>query len=66
LEPSPFLSNRQWSAAGIHLEPGRRPVENREKMTWKKVNKKLARILKRRELERQKKEEYFRLSQDPR
>ena len=46
-------------------EPGRRPVEIRDKMTWKRVNKKLKRILKRREIERQKKEEYTRLSQNP-
>jgi hypothetical protein len=40
-------------------------VENREKMTWRRVNKKLKRILKRREIERQKKEEYTRLFQNP-
>jgi hypothetical protein len=63
-EPSLYI-NWQWSAAGIHLEPLRRPVENREKMTWRRVNKKLKRILKRREIERQKKEEYTRLFQNP-
>jgi len=40
-------------------------VENEEKMTWKRVNKKLKRILKRREIERQKKDEITRLSQNP-
>jgi len=40
-------------------------VEIGDKMTWKRVNKKLKRILKRREIERQKKEEYTRLSQNP-
>jgi len=40
-------------------------VENEEKMTWKRVNKKLKRILKRREIERQKKNEITRLSQNP-
>ncbi|MGD8352579.1 MAG: hypothetical protein PVJ01_00315 [Pseudomonadota bacterium] len=31
-------------------------MENKEQMTWKKVNRKLKRILKRREIERLKKE----------
>ena len=37
-------------------EPERRPVKKEEQMTWKRVNKKLKRILKRREIKRLKKE----------
>jgi hypothetical protein len=41
-------------------------VEKREPLTWKRVNKKLKRLLKRREIERQKKEGYSELSKDSR
>jgi hypothetical protein len=38
-------------------------VEKKEQMTWKRVNKKLKKILKRREIERQKKEGISKLSE---
>lgn len=44
------------SAVSFHLEPEGRPVEKKEQLTWKRVNKKLKRILKRREIERLTKE----------
>jgi len=50
----------------ISQEPGRRPVDKREPLTWKRVNRKLKRILKRREIERLKKERYEDHSQGPR
>jgi hypothetical protein len=61
LSYSPTVVGRWFSQ-----EPERRPVEKREQMTWKRVNKKLKRILKRREIERLKREGQPKLLQNSR
>ena len=58
-----FIISTGASEPWFSGELERRPVENREKITWKRVNKKIKRLLKRREIERQKKAGTFKVSE---